>query len=250
MSVETRYAAYDPYARIYNEYLGEKLSLRALPPLEKLLFPYLPKEALILDLCCGSGHLAHQLTLKGYKVTGLDGSESMLHHARENAPAVKFILGDARFFEFPCTFDGIISMSDSLNHVMHLDELIRVFQNVYTSLRDNGLFVFDLNLEKRCQSAEWHGSLVGDIQDEYAWAGRRSYHPEDRIAKTQITIFHLVEGSWQRVDPTLLARCYSVAEVQSALEKVGFTEVSVYDAQRDFDIHDWGVGKAYFVGRK
>lgn len=251
MSSTTHYSDYDAYARVYNERNGQLLCERALPPLEQLLLPHLPKGTHILDLCCGTGQLAQQLIVKGYQVTGIDGSEGMLHCARKNAPGVEFILDDARFFELPSTFDGVISTSDSLNHVMNLEDLTRVFQNVYAALLANGLFLFDLNMEERYETDWWNGSITGDIKDDLAWAARRSYDRKEKICQTQITVFKLVEGSnWQRLDTNLLGKCYSRAEVQSALEKVGFMEVRVYDAERDFDIHEWGPGKAYFVCRK
>ncbi|MEH2178691.1 class I SAM-dependent DNA methyltransferase [Nostoc sp.] len=247
LSLANSYSGYDNYAQIYNEKIGLETSRLALPPLEKLLLPFLPQGAHILDLGCGTGQLAQHLQLKGYQVTGIDCSKGMLNYARNNAPDVNFILADARFFELPSIFDGVISTSDSLNHVMNLEDLTNVFQNVYKSLSANGLFVFDLNMEERFETDWWNGSIVGDVQDDYAWAARRSYNRDAKISQTQVTIFHLVDNNWQRTDTNLLGRCYSRSEVYSALESVGFTEVKNYDAEHDFDISEWGAGKAYFV---
>ena len=243
--------SYDIWARIYNERKGPNTTKLAIPPVEKLLLPFLPQGAHILDLGCGTGQLAQYLKSKGYQVTGIDLSEGMLNYARENAPDVEFILTDARFFDLPCTFDGVISTSDGLNHLMSLEDLTHVFQNVYTSLLENGLFVFDLNLEERYETDWWNGSVEGDLKDDYAWAARRSYDREEKISQTSITVFNLVDdGSWRRTDTNLLGRCYSRSEILSALKGVGFTEVKEYDAKRDFDIHEWGPGKAYFVCHK
>lgn len=247
MSSVTRYSDYDVYARIYNEYNGQDLCEKALPPLKQLLLPHLPQKAHILDLCCGTGQLVQQLILKGYQLTGIDNSEGMLYYARKNAPSAKFILDDARFFELPSIFNSVVSTSDSLNHILNLEDLTRVFQNVYAAMLANGLFVFDLNMEERYETTWWNGSIVGDIKDNYAWAARRSYDQEAKISQTQITFFYLTDGNWQRADSNLLGRCYSSAEIQSALVSVGFTKIRIYDAERDFEIHQWGPGKAYFV---
>jgi len=147
MSSANRYTGYDPFAQMYNESWGPKFCQKGLPLLEKLLLQHLPQEAHILDLCCGTGQIAQQLLTKGYRVTGLDGSEAMLHYARENAPTGQFILGDARLFEFPPTFHAVISTNATFNHVMNLEELKSVFHNVYAALLDNGFFLFDLNME-------------------------------------------------------------------------------------------------------
>jgi SAM-dependent methyltransferase len=172
----------------------------------------------------------------------------MLFYARQNAPDGKFIVGDARFFDFLPTFNSVISTSASLNHVLNFEELIRVFQNVYSALLENGIFMFDLNHE------EWYESLGdalvgGDVKDEYAWASRLTYQPTEKISKYQTTIFQLIEGTWQRLDTTWLAKGYSIPEVKSALEKVGFTQIDVYNAERDLELKGES-GNFYFVCRQ
>lgn len=183
-------------------------------------------------------------------MTGLDGSEDMLRYARKNLPDGQFILNDARFFKLPSTFDAIISTSASLNHVTNIEELQCIFQNVHTALVTNSMFLFDINLEERFDTDPvWKDSLSGNITDEYAWAWRKKYYPQDKIGKIDITVFELVNATWQRSDMTWLVKSYSKTEIQSALKNVGFTEISVYDAERDFAI-DKKAGNAYFVCRK
>lgn len=246
MSLANHYSVYDPFARMYNEYYVDREGTMQL--LELLLLPYLPGEAHILDLGCGTGQVAQNLLAKGYKVTGLDESDGMLHYARKNAPGAKFILDDARYFELPSTFHGVISTGSSLNHIMSLEELKGVFHNVYAAMLENGLFLFDLYLEQYFQSIN-DSMTGGNIKDEYAWGARTSYYPEEKISQNKITIFQLLEGNWQRLDITTLMKSYSRAEVQSALENVGFTEVSIYNAERLFETVG-SPGEVYFVCRK
>lgn len=243
-----RYTGYDPIAWIYKEYFGQKQIEKALPPLEQLLLRHLPEKAQILDLCCGAGELAQQLLTKGYEVTGLDGSETMLRYARENAPSGEFILGDARFFELPPTFDAVVSISGSLAYIIKIEELISAFRRVYAALQKNGLFVFNMYLEEEYQS-DWNDNISGDIKDEYAWAVKTKYYPEEKIGRLHFTLFQLIEGNWQRLDTTVEEKCYSVTDVQAALENVGFTEVNIYDAGRDLGVEQ-SAGHAYFVCRK
>lgn len=248
MSSQNVHANYDTFATMYNELWGPHFSNSALSSLKRLLLKNLPEGSSILDLGCGTGQVAQKLLAKGYKVTGIDSSEGMLFYARQNAPDGKFIVGDARFFDFPPTFNSVISTSASLNHVLNFEELIRVFQNVYSALLENGIFMFDLNHE------EWYESLGdalvgGDVKDEYAWASRLTYQPTEKISKYQNTIFQLIEGTWQRLDTTWLAKGYSIPEVKSALEKVGFTQIDVYNAERDLELKGES-GNFYFVCRK
>jgi SAM-dependent methyltransferase len=205
-----------------------------LPLLEKLLLQHLPQAAHILDLGCGTGQIAQQLLNKGYRVTGLDASEGMLNYARNNAPTGKFLLEDARFFKLPSSFHAVLSTTAALNHLMSLEELKSVFQNVYSALLENGLFLFDLNMEEDYKLDGLDDSVVaGDVKDDYAWAYQENYRQDEKISQAKVTIFQLLEGQWQRSNVTWLTKAYSKDKVQSALETVGFREVCIYTSQGD-----------------
>lgn len=249
MTSVTRYSAYDIFARINNaDKSWGAASQSLLPIIEKLLLNKIPAGAKILDICCGSGEVAHKLQEKGYQVTGLDGSAEMLKYARINSPDSNFVLYDARYFQLPNAFDGVVSTQYGLNHILSIDELKSVFKNVYAALLTNGWFMFDLRLDERYQNT-WHNSMAGDVQQEYAWALKRIYNSDTRIGEIYITIFQLIEETWQRLDDTWLTKGYYINEVVSALEEVGFKEISVYRADHDF-ANTQEVGTAYFVCRK
>ena len=133
--------------------------------------------------------------------------------------------------------------------MMNIEELRLVFRNVHTAPVENGLFVFNLDTEKAYQ-AHVQGSRHNDVKDEYAWISQQIYDPENRIKRYQITIFNLVEGNWQRSDATVLEKFHSITEIQSALENVGFAEVSIYDEERDLEKREKENGDTYFVCRK
>ena len=254
ISTQHRYSDYDSFARIYNRPSKQKTKWgTVLPLLENLLLRHLPKGAHIFDVCCGGGQLAQKLLESGYQVTGLDGSEEMLKYAHQNAPGAKFILDDARFFQLPPTFHAATSTSFALNHMMSIEELESVLSNVYAALLDKGWFVFDLRLEEWVKN--WHTSVVdasvieGYVKDDDVFSMRDIYIPEDKIGRKYITTFQLVDGAWQRSDLTLFFKIYSSVEIKTALEKVGFTDVQVYDLERDFGV-DGRAGHAAVVCRK
>jgi SAM-dependent methyltransferase len=254
ISTTNRYSDYDLFARIYNRPSKQTTKWeKILPLLETLLLQHLPEQAHIFDLCCGGGQLAQKLLAKGYQVTGLDGSQEMLKYARENAPKAKFILDDARSFKLSLSFDAVTSTSFALNHIMSLEELEAVFSNVYSVLQNNGLFVFDLRLEEWVE--DWETSTIdapiaeGYIKDDEIFCMRDIYNPEDKIGRKYITTFQLIKNQWHRLDFTLLFKIYFLAEIQTALAKVGFTEVQIYDLERDLGV-DERAGHTVFVCRK
>ncbi|AVH69222.1 class I SAM-dependent DNA methyltransferase [Nostoc sp. 'Lobaria pulmonaria (5183) cyanobiont'] len=285
ISPESRYTDYDPWAWLYNKSEAELACKGLLPNIEKLLLPHLSKGAKIFDLCCGTGQLSQELIAKGYEIVGLDGSEKMLHYARQNAPDAEFILGDARDFKLPYTFEATICTDSALNHIMSLEELKSVFSNVYKVLKENGLFLFDIGLEKRYANIFVND---GEMQENYAWTVGETYNPEEKVGTFTITMFQqndnkldkkpnsislliknlkrivynkflrrtkpsallqLVEKDWQPSEINFSVKPYSKTEIQSVLEEVGFTSLSIYNSNGE--LADPENNKyAYFVGRK
>ncbi|HEU0175913.1 MAG TPA: methyltransferase domain-containing protein [Blastocatellia bacterium] len=240
------YSDYDHFAWFYNKYWGGEYSRPALAVYNILLFPHLPDGCRILDLCCGAGQIAYGLAERGYRVTGLDGSEAMLEFARANAPGVEFIRADARDFHLTDKFHGVISAFDSLNHIMKLEELKMVFSNIYETMEDGGLFLFDLNLE---DESEMLGNSLEMVEDDHVCVVRASYKPEEKLKRYDVTMFRLEEASWRRSDLTLFQRYYAPDDVILALAQCGFSRVKTYDARREFGftISD---GRMFYLTRK
>ena len=248
MSSENRFSDYDTMNGIYFSESKETYE-NYLATLEGLILKYFPKGSHIFDLCCGRGELTQQLLEKGYQVTGLDGSEVELRYARENVPSVEFILDDARYFKLPPTFQAVVSIGTSLNYIMSVEELESVFHNVYVALLENGLFAFELSLEEEYLPRFSVPTNRGDVEDNLAWIERRTYNKEKKVVQENYTKFQLIKGEWQRSDMSLQRKAYSQAEVQSALEKVGFTEIRIYDEERDLGVSG-KAGRGCFVCRK
>jgi SAM-dependent methyltransferase len=235
MSLTNRYSEYDGLASMYDE-LGTERHDIVVAQLEKLVLQYLPQEAKILDLCCGTGQIAQRLLKQKYQVTGIDGSEAMLNYARKNAPGADFILDDARFFNLPATFHAAISTDVGLNLILTIEELESAFQNVYQALLNNGIFVFDLYLEELCGD-DWKQTTVkGDTKKNHAWISHFGYDSENKLGRDNTTRFELINEQWQRSDLTFIWKLYSASEVKSNSEKVGFSEISMYDIKEDFGV--------------
>ncbi|MGI2902871.1 class I SAM-dependent methyltransferase [Tolypothrix sp. VBCCA 56010] len=249
MSSETRYSDFDAIERIYYSSVNEEVYEAYAAKLEELILQELPKGAHIFDLCCGRGYLAQPLLKKGYQVTGLDGSEEFLRYARKIAPSVEFILDDIRYFKLPPTFDAAVSIGNSLNNTMSIEEMESVFHNLYVALLENGLFAFELMLEEYYLLNLSVPTSSGGVEDDFAWIDRHIYDPEKKIAQKNFTKFQLIKGEWQRSDVTFLTKPYSTTEIQSVLEKVGFTDVRSYDEERDLGVPG-ETGIACFVCRK
>lgn len=242
------YSDYDDFAWFYNKHWGDRSSNPlSLEILDKLILSRLPPGAKVLDLCCGSGQLDQALCDMGFKVTGMDGSERLLEYARHNAPQAEFIYADARHFSIPGAFDGAISIFDSLNHIMTLEELAMAFANVLEALVPTGLFLFDLNMDEAYR-AQWKESN-SLVESDHVLIMRFSYNEEGKAGEAHITMFQKVEGAWQRRDASLNQRAYSEEEVIPALSRCGFIDILAQDVAEDLGF-EGVVGRTFFLARK
>lgn len=105
------------------------------------------KSSRILDIGCGTGRHAIELTKRGYAVTGVDLSESLLKRAREKALAqnleIDFQQQDARDLSFANEFDLVIMICEGAFPLMETDEMnFRILKNAAKALKGNGKIVF------------------------------------------------------------------------------------------------------------
>ena len=242
-----RYDAYDAFARVYDQHWGF-FAAKAYPVLEHLVLGNLPPGSAVLDLCCGTGQLAAELSQHGFPTTGLDGSEGMIEIARKNAPDVEFVVQDARNIALPGRFSAVFSTFDSLNHVMSLDQLEQVFRGVFAVLASGGYFVFDLNMEEGFRS-RWRGSFEF-VEEDHVCVVRSSHHANEKIGQLDVTLFELRGSGWVRTDFPLIQRWYEAREIRERLRKAGFEEMQSFDGNEAIVEGSLHEGRTFFVARK
>lgn len=92
-----------------------------------------PRGGSALDVCCGTGKLAHQLHRRGAQdVIGLDFSEAMLERARGRYPQIRFERGDATALPYPTARFDAVTMAFGIRNVVDrtraLQEAARVLK--------------------------------------------------------------------------------------------------------------------------
>jgi len=98
------------------------------PFIERFL-SFVPRGANILDLGCGGGSpIALHIVARGFRVTGVDSSPTLISLCRTRMPDQEWIVGDMRSLTLPRRFDGILAW-DSFFHLKHKDQeaMFRVF---------------------------------------------------------------------------------------------------------------------------
>lgn len=240
-----RYCGYDRLARVYNSHLSH-FGMHLLPALQRLVLQRLSPRAWILDVCCGTGQLACVLCERGFQVAGLDGSAEMLRFAGENAPSADFIVADARCFRLPRNFDAAISTHDSMNHMLTLEDLEAAFAHVCSALQPGACFAFDLNMEFVFRT-RWNGFLRATQGDEVCEI-LASWDATTRLGSNHAR-FSRLDDDRASLEITIQEKCYSEAEVRSALKRAGFVTVTCYDAERDLGIEN-EFGRFLFVATR
>jgi len=105
------------------------------------------KQIKILDIGCGTGRHSRELAKRGYSVTGIDLSESLLNRAIELAEKDKlkidFQIQDARSLTFTNEFDLVIMICEGAFPLMETDEMnYQILQNATKALKENGKIIF------------------------------------------------------------------------------------------------------------
>lgn len=242
--------AYDALSWFYERHWGSAFRYHAfaMKALDLILLNELRQGANILDLCCGTGHVACELHERGFSVVGADLSVEMLKYARSKTRGAYFFAADARGFSTSRKFDAVVSTFESINHILDPAELPLVFRNVHDALSPGGLFVFDL-LDEEAYTEAWARSGFF-VEHDNVCIVRGSYDGPERMAKADLTLFRLEDG-WQRSDVSVFERYYPVEDAAQNLAACGFEGPQVFRANRDFDMPvDAGIGRTFIKARK
>jgi SAM-dependent methyltransferase len=184
--------------------------------------------ARILDLCCGTGRHALELSRRGYAVTGIDRTDSYLQSARALARnehlKVDFLRADARALDIRNRFDAAISMFTSFSYYSDPRDDLRVASGLYKALKPGGGLVVE---------TEGKEVIARDFRErEWFW------HEDGTIGLHE----RAVRGGWDSIESrwillrdgavawegTISHRLYSGVELRDVLGRAAFSKVEVY----------------------
>ncbi|SHI05635.1 class I SAM-dependent DNA methyltransferase [Clostridium grantii] len=183
-----------------------------------------------LDVACGTGNLTIELS-KYFKVTwGIDLSSDMLMEAetkfRDARKKAKFVCQDMTDINLNKQFDLITSALDSANYITEDEGLKDFFSGVYDHLKENGLFVFDMNSYYKLSNILGNNLYTHDSEDiVYIWENVF----EDEIVSMYLTFFLKNGEEYKRFDECHTERAYKEKDVEEILKSVGFNIVEKLD---------------------
>jgi len=174
------------------------------------------KSLKILDIGCGTGRHAIELASRGYRVTGIDLSESQLEKARKNATSrnldISFFRKDARDFNFNGEFDLAIMICEGAFPLMETDEMnFHILKNAFNSLNDRGKLIFT--------------TLNGLFPLFHSFA------TFDHLTFRNITTYEMTDDSGNKKVLNCNERYYVPSEITWLLSSIGFKKVTICGCQ-------------------
>ena len=193
--------------------------------LEKLK-PFALKEG--LDIGCGGGWFTRRFVKEGYLMTGVDASREMLDKALETAgkegARSEYLLGDITRMKLPRRFTFAVAVNDLVNYIPK-EKLVSAFKNIGGALVKGGVFLFDISSKRKFEEKIANTVSVDD-RDEVTYLNFSSVEGEKAVM--EVTLFaKQADGSYRRFDERHEQYIYEKEEILTALEKCGFTAVSV-----------------------
>lgn len=213
-----------PYEFFYQFY-----DIRANIALKKEQVLYLKKyllndtDAVVLDLACGTGNLTIELAELGCKVIGIDKSPKMLEIAKLKAKNCKisptFIQETFQSYPYNSKYNAVICSSFSLNYICDYNEIINVFTNIYKSLTDGGVFIFDMiypsEVEKHFENKLHFENEDIKIFTLFEW--------KNRISNLYEVLFSFYLKNNNIIEKEVhLSKTYNSDEIKSILINIGF----------------------------
>ncbi|MBE0409943.1 MAG: class I SAM-dependent methyltransferase [Anaerolineales bacterium] len=248
-------SVYEGFAFFYSIGTYTQYSHRMAELLPQILEKYQAKPKTILDLACGEGTFAILMSQKGHQVTGVDNSESMLRIASERAEReqtqVEFLNADMRSLTFDRQFDLITCWFDSLNYLLELPDLEQTFQGVSKSLKNDGLFIFDINtIYGLAVNWQRHPAYVEQDTPDIFVVHQPSYDYERNLATMRITGFMRDQEGWFRIDEVHTERGYPLEDIQTALKKANLVEIACLGSVAELGPPTPDSSRVWFVAQK
>jgi len=247
---------FDAYAAYYDLLYRDKNYAGEAEYVDRLIRRYASNARNVLELGCGTGTHARELVKRGYSVTGIDLSESMIAQAIRLIPdtarhALCFASGDLRTFRSEQSFDVVLALFHVMSYQTTNEDLGAAMATAAMHLRPGGLLVFDC----------WYGP--GVLTDPPAIRVRRVHAEGIEVIRIAEPVHHVnlncvdvhyeivVEhaGRSERINETHAMRYLFAPEVDALLQDAGLTRVTVekWMEGSEPDLRTWN---ACFVARR
>ena len=218
-------ATYETFAAVYDAVMDDSLydkwtdfSLRHLLKTKE--------RKKLLELACGTGIQSVRFSKAGFDVTGLDLSADMLKIAEKRAASAKqkidFMEGNMLDLSKAGKYDFVTCYSDSICYMQDEVEVGDVFKEVYNTLNEDGVFIFDVHSTYQTDEV-FPGYSYHENAEDFAmlWDTYEDDAPHSIVHELTFFIKE-ADGSFSRHDEVHEERTYEVLPYDILLEQAGF----------------------------
>jgi cyclopropane fatty-acyl-phospholipid synthase-like methyltransferase len=179
----------------------------------------------LLDIGCGRGGFIKRMISDGVECKGIDLSSVMVDECIEQGIDAECI----DISEFSGSYDAIVSIFDVLNF-MNKDELLKFLDAVALNLKDDGIFIADINtLYGFSEVAE--GTMSKDTDDEFLSVDAQFSNDE---LHTTFTLFEKKsDDCYIKYQDTIVQYFHKIKTFQklSGLKLIDKQTFSLYDTE-------------------
>lgn len=223
--------AYSKMAKVYDELIYEDINYEGISEFILNLCEKMGvNRDIYLDLACGTGNIAVNIGKQFKENFLVDLSEEMLMEAdkklRNAKVKGKILCQDMCELNLNRTFDLITCVLDSTNYLLEDEDIEDYFKSVYSHLKEEGVFVFDINSYYKL--SEILGNNIFTYNSEevfYVWENVF----EDDIVDMDLTFFVKNGELYERFNEVHQERAYREEEIEKILKKVGFNVKGKYN---------------------
>ena len=197
----------------------------------------------ILDLCCGQGRHALEITRRGFKVEGLDRSRYLIQKAKASAKkenlSVKFKEGDARKLPFsPDNFEVVMMLGNSFGYFETVQDDLRILKEIFRVLKPWGRLLLDVTdgeyVKEKFQARSWEW-----ISKKLFVCRERSLSADRQRLISREVVTDVTKGVI--ADQFYAERLYTKENLLTLFKEAGFSDVVVHgeiatDSARNQDL--------------
>ncbi len=208
----------------YNHDVGfGDYALESTPGILEILARSQIGEGLVVDLGCGDGLWARELTKARYRVLGIDISESMIAIARRRVPEAEFRVGSVFDADVPLC-GAVTAIGEVLNYLFDPandpQRLLDLFYRTYDALAPGGVLVFDVAEPGQVpRGTKTRGFSEGE---DWVVLVEKEESRERRTLTRRISSFRKVGEIYRRDDQVHHLQLYGSSEIAEELGGVGF----------------------------
>jgi SAM-dependent methyltransferase len=198
-----------------------------------------PAPATVLELAAGPAEHAREFARRGASATALDLSAAMCARAgdlaRQDGLELAVVQADMRDFQAGPPRDLVITMLNSVCHLMTLDDMVAHLRAAAAHTAPGGLYIMELahpaDILSRVPrtSSEW-SSEVGERHIRVRWGGTDDpIDPVTQVTRERVQITVRDESGSRTLTDVVPNRFWSATEITAAIRLAGgFRVVASY----------------------